>query len=1018
MKLVSVYLVLFALAVSNVKFICGVNIMKEFSDDDDESGSGSEEDPMTLTKNRHDVSKVVDAMKKMHNAKTNEDLSESLKTGARQVMHTIASKLVSHASNKITNHVGHIIKSSLVNKKSGVSSDIEKDKSLSSSTEVVLPALSVSKLSESGASNGTTDETKTTNTGSNVTLAGNSSSPVNKTASQKHAIPGGSSSTTDTGGEGKVEAMGEMEGIEIKINGKANTVNNFTKLQKDPEVRYEKTKSLKFTKKEVLPKEKSQKKNHVKNNSIKKRNKHKKKRSKKNKLAKHFPKIILYQGPISKALENILKARSTSYNPRFINAPMSFEEATADIKRSSISKENKKASKVFRDEEDESDEEEEEEEERDEKKDSSKKSKVAAKAQRKYTVKGFQDASKPVRKSTKGESKTEIGRKKFAVSSSGKTPKQGPIPILTINPSSADADDDSKDSVFHDISPKLQEQGKNLKPYKPLIVPNDDEPQTGQFTDFVNQMSLPGPVAQEFVPHKKIGNRPTPKKSKGSFIIGESPKPLENQPPGPHSKETPSGPNEFEYPNPAGYTTMGDGGALTDQEEEEEEKDNGEFDYGRQNNTNSSQSPVFSPSQHKPQPLKENPGTPPAVTNAQDFDNEEPPPESDNSYPKPFGFPVPEPQQNNLPNFNNNNNYNNKNPDFERETMERIQANSQNIASLANELRDVESRLEEVGTAVNEMEKDIVRVEKKLDEKRHKEAKEDFTKFAGPLSNLQTDNPGVKLPVEVLPPGRFPINLMQGRRPNKRPKVLKQFFIPLPRPNSPAANAIDQGAPVNELPWPLNKIVPYLLRKVEKYQGPVASDGPFRIKATKPRPWQPPHPVADDSFPPKEHDIESLETELGMKPVSRIPVKKPKIIIFSKSPNLFDLTEKPCNEPCQNGGECIGGNVCKCPPMFSGPKCDRAVHRSVMPGDIMDLMGPLPLEQEASPKKSNAISLPFVLTETNNINEDEDNTHQKTVGQVDQSKLVDILSQFGRPFLPEILKRSKIPRRVWTYQRK
>lgn len=73
------------------------------------------------------------------------------------------------------------------------------------------------------------------------------------------------------------------------------------------------------------------------------------------------------------------------------------------------------------------------------------------------------------------------------------------------------------------------------------------------------------------------------------------------------------------------------------------------------------------------------------------------------------------------------------------------------------------------------------------------------------------------------------MNLMQGRRPNKRPKVLKQFFIPLPPPNSPAAKAIDQGAPVNELPWPLNKIVPYLLRKVEKYQGPVASDGPCKL---------------------------------------------------------------------------------------------------------------------------------------------------------------------------------------------
>lgn len=54
MKLFSIYLVLFTLAVSNIKFICGINILNEFSDDDDESGSGSEEDPMTLTKDRHD----------------------------------------------------------------------------------------------------------------------------------------------------------------------------------------------------------------------------------------------------------------------------------------------------------------------------------------------------------------------------------------------------------------------------------------------------------------------------------------------------------------------------------------------------------------------------------------------------------------------------------------------------------------------------------------------------------------------------------------------------------------------------------------------------------------------------------------------------------------------------------------------------------------------------------------------------------------------------------------------------
>ena len=41
------------------------------------------------------------------------DIPALLFLGARQVMHSIASKLASHTSNKITNHVGKIIKSSL-----------------------------------------------------------------------------------------------------------------------------------------------------------------------------------------------------------------------------------------------------------------------------------------------------------------------------------------------------------------------------------------------------------------------------------------------------------------------------------------------------------------------------------------------------------------------------------------------------------------------------------------------------------------------------------------------------------------------------------------------------------------------------------------------------------------------------------------------------------------------------------------------------------------------------------------
>ena len=117
-----------------------------------------------------------------------------------------------------------------------------------------------------------------------------------------------------------------------------------------------------------------------------------------------------------------------------------------------------------------------------------------------------------------------------------------------------------------------------------------------------------------------------------------------------------------------------------------------------------------------------------------------------------------------------------------------------------------------------------------------------------------------------------------------------------------------------------------------------------------------------------------------------------------------------CDDTCENGGQCFGGNVCKCPSIFTGPKCEQPVHRS--PDNLLELIGQPSEETEMEvPKKSNLISLPLVLSLDNG--EDEESSNQKTLGRVDQRKLVDILSQFSRnlpAFVPALDKRSRIPR--------
>ena len=60
---------------------------------------------------------------------------------------------------------------------------------------------------------------------------------------------------------------------------------------------------------------------------------------------------------------------------------------------------------------------------------------------------------------------------------------------------------------------------------------------------------------------------------------------------------------------------------------------------------------------------------------------------------------------------------------------------------------------------------------------------------------------------------RKPFNFPLGRR---KPKVLKEIFLPLPPPDSAAAKDIEDGKPMPGLPWPINQIVSMMMRQLEK----------------------------------------------------------------------------------------------------------------------------------------------------------------------------------------------------------
>lgn len=121
-----------------------------------------------------------------------------------------------------------------------------------------------------------------------------------------------------------------------------------------------------------------------------------------------------------------------------------------------------------------------------------------------------------------------------------------------------------------------------------------------------------------------------------------------------------------------------------------------------------------------------------------------------------------------------------------------------------------------------------------------------------------------------------------------------------------------------------------------------------------------------------------------------------------------------CRRPCQNGGRCLGSNVCKCRPGFTGTRCEVFQFPRPTLVEIIRAKRPIVGEEFENGEKSNKISLPFVLSDVGDDN-DEDEEQQKTAGYVNQSKLVNILRRFSMPF-DDLYKRNTIPPQFRYYR--
>ncbi|XP_065646872.1 uncharacterized protein LOC101238528 isoform X11 [Hydra vulgaris] len=786
----------------------------------------------------------------------------------------------------------------------------------------------------------------------------------------------------------KAQPIGPMETISVDIQGNASTTSNFNKVIGDSSeiVRPEKTNVLKFQESSVENNVDDSIKKHkvTEIKEVQKKKSNKKKNSKKKSAKKtkksHFPKIILYQGPISKALENILTAKISTKRQlqNRVVTPMTFEEATADIKRSSIThpKTNNVPANRSQDKNTEED-------------NQVKKSKLHKKAPKKYVIKGYTDSLKADKKS--------YGTKKDKVKASFGTRNNEPNLNMPSNY--------NKDQKLTPVSafPPFPQHPIVSSPFPDnfgVNILNLNNKQDKQKPDNVaDQKHLNEEVKTTAV---EMSNQ---KQSKAPIVANSGP---------------------------------------ADQELDEEGDDDDDGFISDKNNTvlptaSSLSLPKGSDIDFQTvpnNPLKNNQGTPEPVVNAPDSempvnqkntksDEEEDDQDVDevDNLQLPASLPVVPSQPSS---------------DINRELLDKVQANSRGIEALNGDLAETKSKVDALAVSISDIGNDLKRIEKKLNEKK---AKESFVKFAGPLAPLQQQNPFFGSPriIEIIKRPSFklvkkpfflnrpiPINIIQGsqlfsnqppfpifnkikqRRPinlpleRRKPKVVKEIFLPLPPPDSPAAKDIEEGKPMPGLPWPINQIVTMMMRQLEKSTQEPVKIPKVQLHVTKP--LRQPLPSPDIDYPPREHDIDQLEFELGRIPITRLGIKenqRPKIVFFPKEQNFvkpFDFIGKDCDEPCLNGGFCAGGNICKCPIHFDGPKCERGLHRS-----FTELVEIIPSEEDIAPKKSNLFTFPLGVSTNDNDEEKE------TVGQVDQKEIVDALSKFidQIPALSE--KRSSIP---------
>ena len=101
----------------------------------------------------------------------------------------------------------------------------------------------------------------------------------------------------------------------------------------------------------------------------------------------------------------------------------------------------------------------------------------------------------------------------------------------------------------------------------------------------------------------------------------------------------------------------------------------------------------------------------------------------------------------------------------------------------------------------------------------------------------------------------------------------------------------------------------------------------------------------------------------------------------------------------------MGNNVCKCPPVFSGPTCNRVIR----PPWLSDQASDSPLSLGIRAPKPRLFRMPFIVSDND---DDTDDDKSKTMGEIEQSKIVNFLRNIAKrmdtPELEDLIKRNRI----------